>query len=47
MIRMLFARLWRRLFWSKESRERLDSYLRQLDDDLEEIENILAGVNND
>jgi hypothetical protein len=38
---MLFARLWRWLFWSKEDRERLDNYLRQLDNDLEGIEEIL------
>jgi hypothetical protein len=41
MIKVLLARLWRFLFWSKENRELLNSYLSELDSKLESLDRII------
>lgn len=42
MLSIWFAKIWRFLFWRKEDREKLDSILSQLDDDLDFLEEIAA-----
>lgn len=46
-MRILFARLWRWLFWSKENREILDRYLNQFDNNLDELNRIITNENSD
>jgi hypothetical protein len=46
MIRMLFARLWRWLFWSKEDRKKLGTMLASLDEDLEMLEDLMETYEN-